>query len=146
MKKCNIIIIIIGIILIIVSIYITYRIFSEEPCHSTWDAIVEVDPVTVPLTPVPPRNSIYTLYTVTVTTDIDRILEISGIASTYLTATPLQPERTVNPGETVLYDSLLIEVDESAVPTLGIVCVVVNEKDCDIPKFRDCIPIQIVVP
>ena len=128
MKKW-IVIIIIGIILIIIAIVITIRIDCEEPCTATWEAVVEVDEVPIPLTP---GRTIYTLYQVTVTTDVERTLEINGTAFTGVTATPLTTSYSFDPGETTLYDSVQIDVDGSATPALDVVCVVVNESGCEI--------------
>jgi hypothetical protein len=143
MKKCNVIVVIIAIILIIVVIYMYFNRSCDEPCHCSWNAVVEVEPVTIDLVP---DDTIYTIYTVTVTTDRELILDITGTGFTNVTARPLIPEAIVSPGETVLYDSLEIIVDAAAVPSTGIVCAVVNERGYDIPSFKDCIPIIIVAP
>jgi hypothetical protein len=144
MKRCNIIIIIICIILIIISIYITYVIKSEEPCHPTWEAVVDVKPLL--WLPLRPEDHVYALYEVTVTTDRNLKLELKGRGFPGVTTRTLIPEAEVSPGETVLYDSLEIIVDTYATPVIDVVCVDVNESGCEIPVFSDCIPVQIASP
>lgn len=143
MKKCNIIVILIAIILIIIAVYICYTRTCEEPCHCNWSAVVEVDPVNKILEP---EDTIYTLYTVTVTSERELILDITGTGFPHITARPLIPEATVSPGETVLYDSLEIIVDAAAVPSIGVVCAAVNERGNAVPSFKDCISIEVDVP